>query len=83
MFKTVHGLKEPITFDDIQKCSCVGVCLAVVSETDDIITVFRSSSPPIVCEGKNALFYVYNITTKTKFIVRNTRSLLAYRRQWS
>ena len=49
MFKTVHGLKEPITFDSIQKCSCVGVCLVVVSEIDDIITVFRSSSSPIVC----------------------------------
>lgn len=43
-----HEFKESITFDDIQKCSCVGVCLVVVCETDDMIIVFRSFSPQTI-----------------------------------
>ena len=43
-----HEFKDSITFDDIQKCSCVGVCLVVVCETDDMIIVFRSFSPQTI-----------------------------------
>ena len=49
MCNRVHGLKESITFDDIQQFSRNGVRLVMVSESDDIIVVFRSFSPPTTC----------------------------------
>ena len=49
MCERVHGLKEPVTFDDIQRCLCAGVCLVIVSETDDIIISFRSFFWPTIC----------------------------------
>ena len=34
---------------DIQRCFCVGVCLVIVNEVDDIIIVLRSFFPSTVC----------------------------------
>ena len=44
----LHGLKEPVAFDDIQRRFSVVVRLIVIGKDDDVIAVFRRFSAPTV-----------------------------------
>ena len=64
--------KEPIIFDNVQRCFYVSICLVVACEVYNVIIVVRGFSSPTVCQNKNSLFCTYNIRTRMRFIVRNT-----------
>ena len=65
-------LDVPITFDNIPRCFYVCICFMVVNEAYNVNFVFRGFSSLAVCQDKNKMFHSYNITIRTKFIVRNT-----------
>ena len=66
------NLEEPITFDNIQICFCINICLVVLYEMYNGLVIVRSFLPPVACCSKNTLHHAYNITTGTAFIIRNT-----------
>ena len=70
-------LEESINFDNIQRHFCVSICLLVVCESYDDITVVKRLSPTIVCQSKNMLFWTYNFIMRKKFTVRNTARITA------
>lgn len=70
--KRFMNLGEPITFDNIQICFCINICLVVLYEMYNGIVIARSFLPPVVRWSKNTLHHAYNITTGTTFIIRNT-----------
>ena len=47
--KMLHGLKEPVAFDDIQRRVSVAVRLMVICKVDNVIVGFRNFAPPTVC----------------------------------